>query len=602
MQPIIPKRPTKKSSIESVELSDDNTDAFESPEKGISEFVSESIPVIPKRPKSKQPQSRSQVQSQNNDLNIQIDTNTETLKDLQLEKDIDREFELDPNDAGKESIASSNADLILPEAEKDTDKAKSFEQKDIEGKQLDEVESKDTSLPLIPPRPKAGSQFHNLNSSNSNEVEQDVDLTPGTSNRRSSFKGDENIEYQNQDDSGFGEDQETVQEKETEIDDSIDSKEEDISIGRKVLDGTQKLSTEIPEVNDLPDLKRSESIIVEDIITDMKDKEKSREVPVTELSNQDDSSSLKDPIVPPRSKKAPPKPKKLSSKIAAFQEMLNKQPRFSEEKDSKKQKDTEEENLVKGKLSSSHMQFAQNLQGIMGRGIALPGMVNNNILRKDISNQNAETSVEDSEIKLKDEPIRRTKGPKGKRLPKNLSIPATIELESKLEIYKDNLWVVKFEKVTKEPQTANITDNTTIIHSEESQGLIDENPEEIHYEEDLQLNGIEGTVFKETVPMEPEQVEICNESITTTTSSANRIENTDHESPPIINTILDHPLSRMSTLINSENVSDVSVEGGIDSPDNALVGIFKNENSERDPAVDQEVQGVEDDISSKEKD
>lgn len=153
------------------------------------------------------------------------------------------------------------------------------------------------------------------------------------------------------------------------------------------------------------------------------------------------------PARPPRPsskdkpKAPPPKPKKLSSKIAAFQQMFN-QP--ATEAPQPQERSVPE---PRGKLSSDKTSFAANLQNMMGPGIALPGMANPELLKK-----LAPASPEKEESQSKPDPglkgaPRRAKGPRGKRLPKSVT-DAKIEESSDLKTAFYEVWEIDFNKST----------------------------------------------------------------------------------------------------------------------------------------------------------
>lgn len=153
------------------------------------------------------------------------------------------------------------------------------------------------------------------------------------------------------------------------------------------------------------------------------------------------------PARPPRPsskdkpKAPPPKPKKLSSKIAAFQQMFN-QP--ATEAPQPQERSVPE---PRGKLSSDKTSFAANLQNMMGPGIALPGMANPELLKKLApASPEKEESQSKSDPGLKGAP-RRAKGPRGKRLPKSVT-DAKIEESSDLKTAFYEVWEIDFNKCT----------------------------------------------------------------------------------------------------------------------------------------------------------
>lgn len=154
--------------------------------------------------------------------------------------------------------------------------------------------------------------------------------------------------------------------------------------------------------------------------------------------------------------KAPPKPKKLSSKIAAFQQMFNQQTPMPSET-TKYTQESEHERLrpesgeqevnngstAPSKLSSDKMKFAQNLRGMMDKGVAMPGMVNPNLYQaKDNESSDESGSPEHNTISNIKKGV--SKGPKGKRLPKSLKNPISVELKPRFDTVVLNLWEVGF--------------------------------------------------------------------------------------------------------------------------------------------------------------
>lgn len=148
-------------------------------------------------------------------------------------------------------------------------------------------------------------------------------------------------------------------------------------------------------------------------------------------------------------KAPPPKPKKLSSKIAAFQQMFN-QPAEPPRPDVDSSRN-------RGKLSSDKKDFAANLQNMMGRGIALPGMANPELLQRfsgerETDEENAEDKPEEkTETAPTPSVPRRTRGPKGKRLPKSIQ-ETTITVESPYKVCVHDVWELSFQKKEVEPE------------------------------------------------------------------------------------------------------------------------------------------------------
>lgn len=164
------------------------------------------------------------------------------------------------------------------------------------------------------------------------------------------------------------------------------------------------------------------------------------------------------PATKEKPKAPPPKPKKLSSKIAAFQQMFNQEPTEA----AKEEKSSPEK---RGKLSSEKTNFAANLQNMMGAGIALPGMANPEMLKKLAP---AELESEPSEKKSDEAPqptSRRAKGPRGKRLPKSIQ-ETKITIEPRFKFSSGLLWELDFSKSSAEEPTEGVTEPKEDIKEE----------------------------------------------------------------------------------------------------------------------------------------
>lgn len=164
------------------------------------------------------------------------------------------------------------------------------------------------------------------------------------------------------------------------------------------------------------------------------------------------------PATKEKPKAPPPKPKKLSSKIAAFQQMFNQEPSEA----AKEEKSSPEK---RGKLSSEKTNFAANLQNMMGAGIALPGMANPEMLKKLAP---AELESEPSEKKSDEAPqptSRRAKGPRGKRLPKSIQ-ETKITIEPRFKFSSGLLWELDFSKPSAEEPTEGVTEPKEDIKEE----------------------------------------------------------------------------------------------------------------------------------------
>lgn len=212
-------------------------------------------------------------------------------------------------------------------------------------------------------------------------------------------------------------------------------------------------NTTIPAIPSRPRPKAKSSSELTPVESKSVDKSESPVVPGRPEKPFEDSLSRASPQLSDAKPKAPPpKPKKLSSKIAAFQQMFNQEKK--EDLDSEK----EDSNVSKlspvtrGKLSSDKMKFAESLKGMMGKGVALPGMTNPNIptkseesLVEDFKKDEEISTSTDSEIKPISNRPSRAKGPRGKRLPNSLKKPLNVEVEPRFKLIVEDLWDLKFE-------------------------------------------------------------------------------------------------------------------------------------------------------------
>ncbi|RKP32991.1 hypothetical protein METBISCDRAFT_25187 [Metschnikowia bicuspidata] len=163
--------------------------------------------------------------------------------------------------------------------------------------------------------------------------------------------------------------------------------------------------------------------------------------PAQSITHQASTEQTATPLVPPRPNKPslkaakvpPPKPGKLSSKIAAFQQIFN-QPETP--------KETRRPPLPAKKWSGERSGFACNLEKIMGKGIPLPGMVRpEQVLPKTASSEEQE---EKQETKTMPPIARRPKGPRGRKLPK-LVQDASIVTEPRFQMKSADLWEIRIE-------------------------------------------------------------------------------------------------------------------------------------------------------------
>lgn len=148
---------------------------------------------------------------------------------------------------------------------------------------------------------------------------------------------------------------------------------------------------------------------------------------------------------PTNKPKAPPKPKNLSSKIAAFQEMLNQGTSIapgSNKSVAVPKKDNaaaQEDSSGPSRLSSDRMKFAQSLQGLVGKGIPPEPIGSSPTANRVTSDEGAETKSE------KVTHISKSRGPKKKRLPGSLKNPAVLEAKTRFNITTSQLWVIDYK-------------------------------------------------------------------------------------------------------------------------------------------------------------
>lgn len=283
-----------------------------------------------------------------------------------------------------------------------------------------------------------------------NDTEADGDKTPGNTDTKTTFKSFEE-DRSVSDSSSFNDDVETVLQEKDELENTDDTtsqtfqKEEDSK-----EESEEALEVEGSKVGEETEPK-SDSVLQNPTIPKrpLKPEQKERESSIG-LENT--------PIV---HKAPPPKPKKLSSKMAAFQEMFNQKPPVlarsnsgSVDTSATDSKETPSIPKRPSKLSSDKVKFGNNLNltGMMGgRGIALPGMVDLSLLKKRTQDEEGEEDVEAENIEktaavpTSDVRKGRAKGPKGKRLPKSIT-DTTVESSSRFSIVVENLWEISHVK------------------------------------------------------------------------------------------------------------------------------------------------------------
>lgn len=239
--------------------------------------------------------------------------------------------------------------------------------------------------------------------------------------------------------------------------------------------------------------------------------------------------------------KAPPKPKKLSSKIAAFQQMFNQEtapPRNSGTSKSTSKPDLETKNSenkeVPSRLSTDKMKFAQSLQGMMGKGIAMPGMVNPNFHQK-IDTEEIESP--DKEVKILNVKRGIAKGPRGKKLPKSLKNPVNVEVTPRFNSFVLTIWELNFQADTKSNDmegSENVSNNTEAQKLENNEEILNlENKSEYIMDSESVSNSTPASDIKEIreesspLKIDDDDVYLEIDKLKTTQSELRNLESID---------------------------------------------------------------------------
>ena len=147
-----------------------------------------------------------------------------------------------------------------------------------------------------------------------------------------------------------------------------------------------------------------------------------------------------------KSKETKNPPKRLSSKIAAFQQIIQgaNRPNANGNETFQKPSNNVAHQQERQKLSSDKIQFAQNLQGMMSRGIPMPGMVDSRDKENHEEPFNEEKREDDNEVHGSVQKTR-AKGPKGKRLPKAVLNAPKVDIEPRFKSTISPLWAIQFK-------------------------------------------------------------------------------------------------------------------------------------------------------------
>ncbi|KQC43206.1 hypothetical protein AB282_01477 [Saccharomyces cerevisiae] len=230
------------------------------------------------------------------------------------------------------------------------------------------------------------------------------------------------------------------------------------------------------EENDVPVIPRSrpkkdfEAHVQKEELPNTQEKRVSEECDSTLISTEEESKIPKIPSERPKRRAPPPVPKKPSSRIAAFQEMLQKQQQQDLHNNGNSSATTASADIAKKHTDSSitsdttKADFTSKLNGLF----ALPGMVNPGqlppSLEKKLSSPDTESKLgPQDQSQAKTGPLggtRRGRGPRGRKLPSKVASVEKIEEDdntNKIEIF--NNWNVSSsfskEKLEKEKLPAN---------------------------------------------------------------------------------------------------------------------------------------------------
>ena len=176
------------------------------------------------------------------------------------------------------------------------------------------------------------------------------------------------------------------------------------------------------------------------------------------------------PLSRPQKRGPPPVPKKPSSKIAAFHEMLQKQ--------QMKDLETQDVKIIKNKETDKRLPTNINFIGDLNNLIALPGMtpqntntiskVNNDDKVQDsntvIANGQSEINESTHKKELHDLRQRRSRGPRGRKLPSNMNNMTKVVVKNENYVIKvRHLWSLK---CIANNFTTQIPENSSLVETE----------------------------------------------------------------------------------------------------------------------------------------
>lgn len=538
LPPSIPRRPKRQSQagsandLESLDAFDTESDneqmaSFDSLK---SEDFSDKIPVIPKRPDRSKSSSKSPslpvipkrplksvasgVQASSSLDSSEVENETERRKGVYEDSTGSEKHSDDAIESFKSSELNSEVKNISELDDSETDKAPSnTNTKNTIKEDLDVAD--DNSLHNFD-----GNLKINLQNRDDNEL---PDLTHGTNNVHSSSENDresnqtkdanldlnkeESRESENKDtdkpptesDEGKYNEGESPSNSNEESEKKIVKDQEVSHMSKSIHEKTSddNHSHNIPHIPRRPKKSKiptneSNSNLVEESASETPSSIDQKQVLISSEVDKPGSflkvASQKPEIIAPENfnskPKAPPKPKKLSSKIAAFQQMFNQEKPFPKDSESNKlpsKPDLEikspDNKDVPSRLSTDKMKFAQSLQGMMGKGIAMPGMVNPSFQQK---MDPAEHLSSNKEVKIQSVKKGIAKGPRGKKLPKSLKNPVNVEVAPRFSSFVLTIWELDFQsnnKQAKENIVVNNPETHKILNSRNnSEDLMDNEP------------------------------------------------------------------------------------------------------------------------------
>ncbi|KAI5951259.1 AIM21 [Candida jiufengensis] len=157
------------------------------------------------------------------------------------------------------------------------------------------------------------------------------------------------------------------------------------------------------------------------------------------------SRPKKEEVLKEKPRAPPPKPKKLSSKIAAFQQQLFQPQLNTNSSDSESQDEKSESKNETPKSKPVHFKKFE------ASGIPLPGMFNPALLKQNQQQSEFKESSSSSSNSTSHNNIKRTRGPKGKKLPKAIA-NASVESKNPFSWESGKLWSFDFKSTNEDDE------------------------------------------------------------------------------------------------------------------------------------------------------